>query len=57
MTIYLDEQDGVTPITHQLLNFVLDLAYGYDLEDQFVAGIEEFCNENNIKYHLEDEDV
>lgn len=57
MTIYLDEQDGVTPITHQLLNFVLDLAYGYDLEDQFVAGIEEFCNENDIKYHLEDEDV
>ena len=49
--------EQLTPITEMLINEMIDFGYGYDLQDEIVERIAEFCDENDIEYKIVEEEI
>ena len=49
--------EQLTPITEMLINEMIDFGYGYDLQDEIVERIAQFCDENDIEYKLVEEEI
>ena len=47
----------LTPITEMLINEMIDFGYGYDLQDEIVERIAQFCDENDIEYKIVEEEI